>query len=73
MTDTRSRHVRMVYQHDFNIPSNEGGFHEVVLPSHMTAPALGEEVIVKDPEGFRLLGRVRAIVLVVEEVEWLDD
>jgi hypothetical protein len=68
-TDTR---VRLVYQHDFSIPSNEGGFHEVVLPSYTAAPSPGQEVIVED-SGLRLLGRVRAILMVVEEVEWLDD
>lgn len=54
--------------HDFNHPTNEGGFHEVVLPDYFDPPRRGDIVDIGDSE-LRQRGRVRVLVAIVEPVE----
>lgn len=56
--------------HDFNQGVNEGGFHEVVLPAHLEGQFhRGDEVILTDEGMDDFRGRIRCVVIVVEEAQ----
>lgn len=60
--------VTYTLDHDFNRPTNEGGFHEVVLERQLEGLVRrGTVVRVQDREGEpSIKGRVRCLVAVIE-------
>lgn len=69
MTETR---FTLQLEHDFNNPLNRGGFHEVVIPSHLESLFhRGDvvDIVDRDESGPRLRGRIRVLKAVIEPIE----
>ena len=63
--------VKVTYHldHDFNNSRNEGGFHEVVIPSFMEELIRTGMVVDFGDSDYHAKGRIRCLVAVIEEVE----